>query len=69
MSVIAQTILTLIQVAPTAITQILALYEAVKSDISSDDQATIGAALASAQNTDAVATAKADVALAVAAQE
>ncbi len=60
---IAQAILTLISVAPQAITEILALYNAVKADLSSDDQVTIDAALAASQASDAKATEAADAAL------
>lgn len=61
-------ILSLIQAAPGAITEITALYNAVKGVISNKDQATIDAALTAAQSSDAVATATADAALDVAAQ-
>ncbi|MGH6887969.1 MAG: hypothetical protein ACREHF_02030 [Rhizomicrobium sp.] len=44
---LAQLILALITQAPAAITQIEALYETVKTDLTSNDQATIDAALAS----------------------
>jgi hypothetical protein len=43
---LAQLILALITQAPAAITEITALYNTVKTDLSSDDQATIDAALA-----------------------
>lgn len=63
MPVIVSSILSLIQYAPAAISEITALYEAIKSDISETDQATIDAALAAAQQSDAAATAAADTAL------
>lgn len=62
-------ILQLIQVAPGAITEIQALYSAVKGVISTKDQATIDSALAAAQSGDAQATAAADSALTAAAKE
>jgi hypothetical protein len=46
---LAQLILALLTQAPAAITEITALYNTVKTDISSDDQATIDAALAAEQ--------------------
>lgn len=60
---LAPLILTLIQAAPGAITEITALYTAVKGDLSTEDQATIDSALAAAQGGDAQATATADSAL------
>lgn len=66
-AIILQAILALIQNAPTAITEITALYGAVKTSLSSDDQATIDAALASAQASDLAATNTADAALTAAA--
>ena len=65
---IAELILGLIQAAPGAISEITALYHAVKTDLSSSDQATIDAALVAAQQSDAAATARADAALAAAAK-
>jgi hypothetical protein len=65
----AQLILALLSQAPQAITEITALYNAVKSDISATDQQQIDAALASAQQSDAAATAQADTDLAAAAEE
>lgn len=62
-AIIVQALLALIQNAPAAISEIKNLYGAVKTDLSSDDQATIDAALASAQTNDAAATAAADSAL------
>lgn len=63
MSPIVSSILALIQYAPAAISEITTLYNAVKADLSSDDQTTIDAALASAQSSDAAATETADAAL------
>ena len=63
MPVIVTSILSLIQYAPAAISEITTLYEAIKGDISATDQATIDAALAAAQQNDAEATLKADAAL------
>ena len=63
MPVIVTSILSLIQYAPQAITEITALYNAIKSDLSASDQETIDAALAAAQAADATATAEADAAL------
>lgn len=63
MPVIIQSILTLLTYAPQAVTEITALYNAVKSDISATDQDTIDAALLAAQQSDAVATAEADAVL------
>ena len=61
-AIIAQAILALIQNAPTAINEISNLYNVVKTDLSSTDQATIDAALKTAQDNDAAATARADAA-------
>lgn len=63
MPVIVQSILALLQYAPAAITEITAVYNAVKGDLSATDQATIDQALAEAQTADAAATAAADTAL------
>lgn len=68
MPAIALSILSLLQYAPQAITEITAVYNAVKGDLSATDQATIDAALAAAQIGDAQATAAADAALSQAAQ-
>ena len=57
---IAELILSLIQVAPSALNGITSLYNAVKGDLSSTDQAAIDAALLAAQNADWAATQKAD---------
>lgn len=57
---IAELILELLAQAPSAITEITALYNAVKGTISATDQATIDKALADAQAADAAATAQAD---------
>lgn len=61
-------IVALIQNAPYAINEIMTLYDAVKSDLSDTDQAQIDAALANAQQSDAAATAQADIALDAASQ-
>lgn len=63
MPVIVTSLLSLIQYAPQAISEITALYTAIKGDLSETDQAKIDAALAKAQADDAVATAQADKAL------
>lgn len=63
MPTIALSILGLLQYAPQAITEITAVYNAVKGDLSATDQETIDAALAAAQASDAAATAAADQAL------
>lgn len=63
MPIVAQAILSLISNAPAEIDAIKAVYAAVKSSLSSDDQTAIDQALATAQQNDAAATAKADVAL------
>ena len=63
MPVIVDALLALVKYAPSAITEISALYAAIKSDISETDQAKIDAALADAQAQDAQATAAADAAL------
>lgn len=68
MIALAPLILSLIQAAPGAISEITALYSAVKGVISTKDQATIDSALAAAQSSDATATAAADIALTAAAQ-
>lgn len=68
MIAIAPLILSLIQAAPGAISEITALYSAVKGVISTKDQATIDSALAVAQSGDAQATATADAALGLAAK-
>lgn len=60
---LAPLILSLLQAAPTAVTEITALYNALKGDLSTEDQATIDSALAAAQSGDAKATAAADIAL------
>lgn len=60
---IATAILALLQYAPSAISEITSLYNAVKGDLSATDQATIDAALAAAIANDATATAAADQAL------
>lgn len=63
MPVIVQSILSLLTYAPQAITEITNLYNVIKADISETDQAKINAALLSAQQSDAAATARADAAL------
>jgi hypothetical protein len=65
----AQIILLLLQLAPQAIGEITALYNAVKGDLSATDQTTIDAALAAAQQSDAAATAQADADLSAAAKQ
>lgn len=68
MSPVVVSILSLIQYAPQAITEIMALYNTVKADMSADDQAAIDNALAAAQASDASATATADAALTTASE-
>lgn len=63
---ILDAILALLTQAPQAITEIMALYNAVKADLSSNDQATLDAAFATAKASDASDTAGADTALAAA---
>ncbi len=63
MPAIVSALLTMIQYAPGAISEITALYNVVKADISSDDQVSIDNALTAAQASDAAATAQADAAL------
>lgn len=63
MPVLVTSLLGLIQYAPQAITEIQAVYAAIKGDLSATDQATIDAALAAAIASDAQATASADQAL------
>lgn len=62
------TILALINAFPQAITEIGNLWGVIKGEFSSEDQATIDAALATAQSQDAADTAAADVALQAAAK-
>ena len=63
MPAIVLSLLSLIQYAPQAITEITALYNSLKGGMSATDQATIDKALADAQSADAAATAAADQAL------
>lgn len=63
MPAIALSLLSLLQYAPQALTEIQAVYAAVKGDLSATDQATIDAALAAAIANDAAATNAADQAL------
>lgn len=63
MPVLVTSLLGLIQYAPQAITEITAVYNAVKGDLSATDQATIDSALAAAIANDAAATSAADQAL------
>lgn len=69
MPAIALSILSLLKYAPEAITEITALYNAVKGSLSATDQATIDQALADAQAGDAGATAQADEALEAASKD
>lgn len=68
MPIIVTSILGLLQYAPQAISEITAVYNAVKGDLSATDQATIDQALANAQASDAAATAAADASLDAAAK-
>ncbi len=63
MPIIVTSILSLLQYAPQAISEITAVYNAVKGDLSETDQITIDNALLQAQANDAQATAAADAAL------
>lgn len=63
MPAIALSLLSLLQYAPQALTEIQAVYDAVKGDLSATDQATIDAALSAAITNDAAATNAADQAL------
>lgn len=65
---IALSILSLLRYAPQAISEITAVYNSVRGDISETDQATIDKALADAQAADAQATTAADDKLDQAAQ-
>lgn len=60
---IATALLALIQYAPSAISEVRAVYAAIKGDLSETDIAQIDAALKTAEDTDALATMAADVAL------
>lgn len=68
MPVIVTSILGLLQYAPQAITEITAVYNAAKGDLSATDQQTIDQALAAAIQADATATNTADQALDIASQ-
>jgi len=68
MPVLVTSLLSLIQYAPAAITEIKAVYDAIKGDMSATDQQTIDSALAAAQQSDAAATQRADAALDAAAK-
>lgn len=63
LSTIGTAILSIIQNAPTMISEAETLYTAFKNDFTNEDQAAIDAALASAQTGDSTATANADTAL------
>lgn len=63
MPTIALSLLSLLQYAPQAISEITAIYNAVKGDLSATDQATIDTALKAAQDADVIATTNADKAL------
>lgn len=63
MSSLTTALLTIIANAPTAINEVIALYNKIKGDMSESDQAYIDAALIKAQEDDAKATADADTAL------
>lgn len=63
-----QIILAAIQMFPAALTAVEALYNSVKADFSTEDQATIDQAFADAKTSDAAKTATADAALAAVAQ-
>lgn len=60
---IAEAIITILTNAPMLINEATVLYNAVRHSLSSEDQATVDAALAAAQASDWAATAKADDAL------
>jgi hypothetical protein len=65
---VAQAIISILINAPALINEAQTLYNAVKGSLSSEDQATVDAALAQAIASDAGATAKADAALDAAAK-
>lgn len=60
---IAEALIAIITNAPSLISEATVLYTAVKSSLSSADQATVDTALAAAQASDATATERADNAL------
>ncbi len=64
----AAMLISLIQYAPQAITELSALYHAIKDTFSDQDQKAIDDALAAAQQADWAATAAADEALDAAAK-
>jgi hypothetical protein len=66
---IAQLILALLTQAPAAYAQLKSLYDFVRADLSSTDQATLDAAFATAKAQDAADTATADAALTAAASK
>lgn len=68
MPVIVTSILSLLTYAPQAYTEIKAVYDAVKSDMSATDQQTIDNALAAAIQADKTATDAADIVLDAASQ-
>lgn len=65
---IAEAIIAILTNAPALINEATVLYNAVKSSLSSDDQATVDAALAAAKASDWAATQRADEALEAAAK-
>ncbi len=60
---IAEALVAILANAPALVNEATVLYNAVKGSLSSDDQATVDAALAAAIESDSAATAKADAAL------
>lgn len=66
---IATAILALLQYAPSAISEITTLYNAIKRDLSATEIDQIDAALKAAQDADWAATQKADSALSDAAKQ
>lgn len=65
---IAEALIAILANAPTLIQEVSVLYSAVRTSLSSDDQATVDAALAAVIASDAAATARANTALEAAAK-
>ncbi len=63
MPILVTSLLSLIQYAPQAVSEINALYQAIRHTFSPADQATIDSALAAAQKADWASTQAADDAL------
>lgn len=65
---IAEALIAILTNAPALINEATVLYNAVKGSLSSDDMATVDAALAAAKTSDLAATKRADDALEAAAK-